>query len=70
MSKKHKGGPAPIPKANQSPMGKPGVAEEDKTAVTGGGAPSEHDPKHRLGDYATEGEHAIEQPDGKKGSDH
>jgi hypothetical protein len=70
MSKKHKGGPAPIPKGNQNPMSKPEVVEK-VISSTGGGAPlSEQDPKRRLGNYDTAGEHAIEQPDGKKGSDH
>ena len=70
MSKKHKGGPAPIPKGNQSLTGpqKPG---KKPIAPPPAGAPaSEQDPKRRLGNYATAGEHSIEQPDGKQGPNH
>ena len=67
MSKKHKSGPAPTPKGNQSQSGpqKPG---EEPIALAPEGAPaSEQDPKRRLGNYGTAGEHPIEQPDGKQG---
>lgn len=67
MSKKHKGGSVPIPKGNQSKSGpqKPGV---NPSAPPPEGAPaSEQDPKRRLGNYGTAGEHPIEQPDGKQG---
>ena len=67
MSKNHKGGPAPIPKGNMSPVG-PGGAKAQPIASPAEGAPaSEQDPKRRLGNYATAGEHSIEQPDGKQG---
>lgn len=69
MSKKHRGGPAPVPPANQSHSGPEKSGRED-TPVTPHGAPaSEQDPKRRLGHYGTTGEHPIEQPDGKNGSD-
>jgi hypothetical protein len=70
MSKKHKGGSAPIPKGNQSQSG-PQVPGEKPVAPTPKGAPaSEQDPKRRLGNYDTAGEHSIEQPDGKQGPNH
>jgi hypothetical protein len=70
MSKKHKGSSAPIPKGNQSHSG-PTRGEGKATPKAPHGAPaSEQDRKRRLGNYDTAGEHSIEQPDGKKGSDH
>ena len=70
MSKKHKGGPAPIPKGNQSHSG-PQVPGDKPIAPPPDGAPaSEQDPKRRLGNYDTAGEHSIEQPDGKQGPNH
>jgi hypothetical protein len=70
MSKKHKGGSAPIPKGNQSHSG-PQEPGGKPVATTPKGAPaSEHDPKRRLGNYDAAGEHAIEQPDGKQGPNH
>ena len=70
MSKKHKGGPAPIPKGNQAQSG-PSVPAEKPIASSPEGAPaSQHDPKRRLGNYATAGEHSIEQPGGKQGPNH
>ena len=68
MSKKHKGGPAPIPKGNQSRAGKQGIVDEDNPPIPAGAPASEQDPKRRLGNYATAGEHSIEQPDGKQGA--
>jgi hypothetical protein len=66
MSKKHRGA-GPIPKGNQPHFG-PAAAQPDKGAPDAEGAPlSEQDPKRRLGNYQTEGEHAIEQPGGKQG---
>jgi hypothetical protein len=70
MSKKHKGGPAPIPKGNQSHAGNQRPELEEAPATPHGAPASEQDPKRRLGNYGNAGEHAIEQPDGKKGSDH
>jgi hypothetical protein len=70
MSKKHKGGPAPVPKGNQSHSGPQKSVHEDVPEQSHGAPASEQDPKRRLGNYGTAGEHPIEQPDGKKGSDH
>ena len=68
MSKKHKGGPAPVPKGNRSNAG-PQKALEENAPTTAHGAPaSEQDTKRRLGNYGTAGEHPIEQPDGKQGA--
>jgi hypothetical protein len=70
MSKKHKGGPAPIPKGNQSPAG-PRRGTQEEAAHSPHGAPSsEQDPKRRLGDFETAGERSIEQPGGKQGPNH
>lgn len=59
MSKKHKGGPGPIPPANQphqpeSPETPESPHPDEKF--------QEHDPKRRLGDYTATGEHARQQP--------
>jgi hypothetical protein len=70
MSKKHKGGPAPVPKGNQPHAGPEQGVEKDTAPIPHGAPASEQDPKRRLGNYGTAGEHAIEQPDEKKGSDH
>ena len=69
MSKKHKGGSAPIPAGNRSRSG-PGqtVPENDSTKPAEGTPASEQDPKRRLGNYGTAGEHPIEQPGGKQGA--
>jgi hypothetical protein len=69
MSKKHKGGQAPTPAGNQSRFG-PEKRGPSPTPAPEGEPASEQDHKHRLGDYDAAGEHSIEQPDGKKGSDH
>jgi hypothetical protein len=70
MSKKHKGGPAPVPPGNQSHMGVSKHVSEVTVPPPHGLPQSEQDNKRRLGNFNTAGEHAIEQPDGKKGSDH
>ena len=70
MSKKHKGGPAPIPKGNQSQSGSQEPREKPIASPPAGAPASEQDPKRRLGNYGTAGEHPIEQPDGKQGSNH
>jgi hypothetical protein len=60
MSKKHKEGPAPVPKAVLE-----NIARKPR------GAPAaEQDPKRRLGNYGTAGEHSIGQPGGKQGANH
>ena len=70
MSKKHKGGPAPVPKENQSHSGPQESMKADSAAIPHGAPASEEDPKRRLGNYGTAGEHPIEQPKGKNGSNH
>lgn len=70
MSKKHKGGSAPVPPGNQSHSGTQKSVREVIRATPHGAPASEEDPKRRLGNYGTAGEHPIEQPGGKKGSDH
>ena len=67
MSKKHKGRSAPVPAGNQSHFG-PEKPLQEPVPVQAEGAPaSEQDPKRRLGNYGTAGEHSIEQPGGKQG---
>ena len=70
MSKKHKGGPAPIPPGNKPHTGVTKSFTEDAAPPPHGMPLSEQDAKRRLGNFSTAGEHAIEQPSGKKGSDH
>jgi hypothetical protein len=68
MSKKHKGGPAPIPAGNKPKTGTDHPFAPEPEANPHGAPASEQDPKRRLGNYATAGEHAIEQPGGKQGA--
>jgi hypothetical protein len=69
MSKKHKGNSAPTPKGNQSHFGPEKKPIEPELPSNRTGAPaSEQDPKRRLGNYGTAGEHPIEQPGGKQGA--
>jgi hypothetical protein len=77
MSKKHHGGPGPVPRGNQSQRGpKFDEGPVDEQAQPGenppaSGVPSqEQDPKRRLGDFVGAGEHSIQQPGGKKGANH
>jgi hypothetical protein len=70
MSKKHKGGPAPVPKGNQSQSGPQKSVLKDIPKKSKGAPASEQDPKRRLGNYGTAGEHPIEQPGGKQGANH
>jgi hypothetical protein len=64
MSKKHHGGPAPVPPGNQPKLG--WDANEAETAQNqnppAGEGFHEQDPKRRLGGYGTAGEHPIQQP--------
>jgi hypothetical protein len=69
MSKKHKGGGAPVPKGNQSYFGPAKPIEEENAAAAEGEPASRQDTKRRLGNFQTAGEHAIEQPGGKQGAD-
>ncbi len=68
MSKKHKGGPAPIPPGNQSHFGPPTSAPEPNLELERGAPASDQDPQRRLGDYEGAGEHSLQQPDGKQGA--
>jgi hypothetical protein len=67
MSKKHKGGPAPIPKGNRSQSGPQQAGAKPITPSLKSAPAPAQDPKHRLGNYDSAGEHSIEQPDGKQG---
>jgi hypothetical protein len=66
MSKKHRGGPAPVPPDNRPAAGPPpapGTEEPQSPPNAAEGAPfTEQDAKRRLGGYQTAGEHAIQQP--------
>lgn len=67
MSSKRKTGP--VPPANRSPFG-PAHRKNDLPAnsVAEGDPQSNQDPKRRLGSFHTEGEHSVQQPGGKQGS--
>ena len=75
MSKKGHA-PGPVPPGNRAQVG-PGVpvpgpdqeATDQMNSEAEIGA-SEQDPKRRLGNYQTAGEHAIQQPGGKNDSAH
>jgi hypothetical protein len=68
MSKKHHGGPAPVPPGNRSnagpthTQGTDDAQEPVNTAENQGEAFQEQDPKRRLGGYETAGEHPRQQP--------
>jgi hypothetical protein len=64
MSKKHHGGPAPVPPANRQQIGPESTPDDPagNAAENAGDAFSEQDPKRRLGGYGTAGEHPIQQP--------
>ena len=68
MSKKHKGGTAPIPSGNQSHFGPDQPLRKTEEDPSVGAPASEQDPKRRLENHGTAGEHPIEQPGGKQGA--
>jgi hypothetical protein len=76
MSKKHHGGPGPVPPGNRPHAGSPDAANEEHETpdnLQKGGEISsqqEEDPKRRLGDFTGKGEHSIQQPGGKNDSNH
>ena len=77
MSKKHHGGPAPVPPGNRPHTG-PGPAHDappdtndPHAAGPGEGAGfEEQDPKDRLGGFTGKGEHSIQQPSTLNDGDH
>jgi len=67
MSKKHRGGPAPVPPNNRPQSGPPNPTGEVEnqapgTEADGGAGFQEQDPQRRLGDFSSAGEHARQQP--------
>ncbi len=73
MSKKHHGGPGPIPAGNRPKAGASFNSDEEQVpGVTEGevGSQQEEDPKRRLGDFTGKGEHSIQEPGGKNGANH
>jgi hypothetical protein len=66
MSKKHHGGPAPIPPGNRSTAGTGSRPEDDQVTdehdANGGASFQEQDPKRRLGGFTGAGEPSIHQP--------
>jgi hypothetical protein len=76
MSKKHHGGPAPIPAGNRPKTGvtpTPGEEGEESGGIPKGGevhSQQEEDPQRRLGDFTGTGEHSIQQPGGKNDANH
>lgn len=62
MSKKHHGGPAPVPPGNQRQTGPGPDSEFAPTEAPAGADFNEQDPERRLGGYTTAGEHSRVQP--------
>lgn len=67
MSKKHHGGPGPVPPANrQSHFGGAVKSDEDAEEPTNDGKDESgfqnEDPQRRLGGFTGAGEHAVQQP--------
>ncbi len=66
MSKKHHGGPAPVPAGNQPKAGPvPSTGNEmqpSKNDANAGDPFNDQDVKRRLGDFETAGEHSRQQP--------
>jgi hypothetical protein len=68
MSKKnHAPGPVPPDNRAKGPASNADPAQED--ADQDGTGFQEQDPKRRLGDFTGTGEHSLQQPGGKNGSD-
>ncbi len=75
MSKKHHGGPGPVPAGNQPHTGTsftPATEEAQPGDVRKDGeVPAQQaDPKHRIGRFNGTADHSIQQPDGKNGANH
>lgn len=66
MSKKHHGGPAPVPPGNRPASGPAHQSDDEHAATerdeTDGASFQEQDPKRRLGGFGGAGEHPIQQP--------
>jgi hypothetical protein len=67
MSKKHHGGPAPVPPDNRPQSGPPANAPGDADAALpddahNGDQFQDQDAKRRLGGFETAGEHSRQQP--------
>ena len=70
MSHKKKHG-GPVPPANQSQAGpKDAKGKPAKKGAAEISSAQEKDPKRRLGDFEGKGEHSMQEPGGKNGSDH
>lgn len=67
MSKKHSGGPAPVPPGNRPQSGPPSGAPGDADAALpddahNGDPFNDQDAQRRLGGFESAGEHARQQP--------
>jgi len=68
MSKKHHGGPAPIPPGNRPHTGPSAVPnnsdadQPDQSDTNTGASFQDQDAKRRLGDFSGAGEHPRQQP--------
>ena len=64
MSKKHHGGPAPVPPGNRPQTGPAFTTPDDQNGLTEDveAGFSDQDPKRRLGGFTGPGEHARQQP--------
>ena len=67
MAKPRKSGR--VPPANQPPDPVKESTGQEASNLPHGAPASDKDPKGRLGNYTTAGEHSIVQPGGKQGSD-
>jgi hypothetical protein len=69
MSKKHRGGPAPVPPGNRSDKGKQPVEAHDDIPLPGdtrqGQPDSERDPNRGIGNFEGKGEHARQEQMGQ-----
>ncbi|MFO0851377.1 MAG: hypothetical protein U0871_22890 [Gemmataceae bacterium] len=73
MSRKHHGGPSPVPAGNR-PQAGPGFADPaaapPEPAPDTGVGDQEQDPKRRLGGFEGKGEHSRQQPGMLNDGDH
>lgn len=75
MSKKHHGGPGPVPAGNRQKRGRTRQPDADTPTTgevrEGGEVPAQQeDPERRMGDFTGTARHSIHEPGGKNGADH
>ncbi len=73
MAHKKRHGPAPVPPANlpaAGPVDATAAGQQAEADAKDGAPFQDQDPKRRLGNFETAGEHALQQPGGKNGANH